>query len=76
MNLLSSPLLLALAEGGHDSFSPVELFKGASIANKGIIIILIVVGRIWIPPTGELMIAVLVVLISLWFLVRGYLRKR
>ncbi len=42
MNLLSSPLLLALAEGGHDSFSPVELFKGASIANKGIIIILIV----------------------------------
>ena len=42
MNLLASPLMLALAEGGTDSFSPVELFKGASIANKGIIIILIV----------------------------------
>jgi biopolymer transport protein ExbB/biopolymer transport protein TolQ len=42
MNLLASPFLFALAEGGHDSFSPVELFKGASIANKGIIIILIV----------------------------------
>ncbi len=42
MNLLASPLMLALAEGGHDSFSPIELFKGASIANKGIIIILIV----------------------------------
>jgi biopolymer transport protein ExbB/biopolymer transport protein TolQ len=42
MNLLASPLMLALAEGGTDSFSPVELFKGASIANKGIIIILLV----------------------------------
>lgn len=40
MNLLASPLLLALAEGGSDSFSPIELFRGASIANKGIIIIL------------------------------------
>lgn len=42
MNLLSSPLLLALAEGGHDSFSPMELFKAASPANKGIIIILFI----------------------------------
>ena len=42
MNLLASPLMLALAEGGSDSFSPIELFRGASIANKGIIIILVV----------------------------------
>ena len=42
MNLLSSPLLLALAEGAHDSFSPMELFKAASPANKGIIIILFI----------------------------------
>jgi biopolymer transport protein ExbB/biopolymer transport protein TolQ len=42
MNLLASPLMLALAEGGHDSFSPVELFRAASPANKGIIIILFI----------------------------------
>ena len=41
MNLLSSPLMLALAEAGQDSFSPRELFMAASPANKGIIILLI-----------------------------------
>lgn len=39
MNLFASPLVLALAEG--QGFSPVELFKAASIFNKGIIVILI-----------------------------------
>ncbi|MDE3034219.1 MAG: MotA/TolQ/ExbB proton channel family protein [Acidobacteriota bacterium] len=39
MNLFASPLVLALAEG--QGFSPIELFKAASIFNKGIIIILI-----------------------------------
>ena len=42
MNLLASPLMLALTEGGHDSFSAVELFRAASLANKGIIIILFI----------------------------------
>jgi biopolymer transport protein ExbB/biopolymer transport protein TolQ len=39
MNLFASPLVLALAEG--QGFSPIELFKAASIFNKGIIVILI-----------------------------------
>ncbi len=39
MNLFASPLVLALAEG--QGFSPVELFKSASIFNKGIICLLI-----------------------------------
>ena len=39
MNLFASPLVLALAEG--QGFSPIELFKAASIFNKGIICILI-----------------------------------
>lgn len=37
MNLLSSPLVLALAEGGHDSFSAIEIWRAASIMNKFII---------------------------------------
>jgi biopolymer transport protein ExbB/biopolymer transport protein TolQ len=41
MNLLASPLMLGLAEGGS-SFSPVELFRAASPANKLIIIILFI----------------------------------
>lgn len=39
MNLLASPLVLALADG--QSFSPIELFKTASIFNKFIICLLI-----------------------------------
>ena len=42
MNLLSSPLMLGLAEGGHDSFSAAEIWRAASLANKGIIVILFV----------------------------------
>lgn len=42
MNLLSSPLVLALAEGGHDSFSVGEIWRAASPANKGIIVILFI----------------------------------
>ena len=53
MNLLSSPLMLALAEGGHDSFSPKELFMAASPANKGIIIILFILLAYQIYVTVE-----------------------
>ena len=42
MNLLSSPLMLALAEGGHEGFSAREIWSAASPANKGIIIILFI----------------------------------
>ncbi|WP_306591665.1 MotA/TolQ/ExbB proton channel family protein [Geothrix sp. 21YS21S-4] len=42
MNLLSSSLVLGLAEGGHDSFSAAEIWRSASIANKFIIAILFV----------------------------------
>ncbi|HEY3400357.1 MAG TPA: MotA/TolQ/ExbB proton channel family protein [Geothrix sp.] len=42
MNLLSTPLMLGLAEGGHDSFSAAEIWRAASIANKFIIVILFV----------------------------------
>ncbi|HJW72290.1 MAG TPA: MotA/TolQ/ExbB proton channel family protein [Geothrix sp.] len=41
MNLFASPLMLGLAEGSS-SFSPVELFRAASPANKLIIIILFI----------------------------------
>ncbi len=40
MNLLSSPFLFALAEGGTDSFSAAEIWRSASLPNKGIIFIL------------------------------------
>jgi biopolymer transport protein ExbB/TolQ len=53
MNLLASPLMLALAEGGHDSFSAVELFRNASIANKFIIVILFILLAYQIYVTVE-----------------------
>ena len=40
MNLLASPFLFALAEGGTDSFSAAEIWRSASLPNKGIIVIL------------------------------------
>ena len=40
MNLLASPFLFALAEGGTDSFSAMEIWRSASLPNKGIIFIL------------------------------------
>ena len=40
MNLLASPFLFALAEGGTDSFSAAEIWRSASLPNKGIIFIL------------------------------------
>lgn len=53
MNLLASPLMLGLAEGGHDSFNALELFKAASPANKGIIIILFILLAYQIYVTVE-----------------------
>ena len=53
MNLLASPLMLALADGGHDSFSPKELFMAASPANKIIIILLFVLLAYQIYVTVE-----------------------
>ena len=53
MNLLASPLMLALAEGASDSFSPTELFRAASPANKGIIIILFILLAYQIYVTVE-----------------------
>jgi len=40
MNLLASPLVFGLLEGGHDSFSAIEIWRAASIMNKFIIVIL------------------------------------
>ena len=40
MNLLASPFLFALADGGTDSFSAMEIWRSASLPNKGIIFIL------------------------------------
>ncbi len=40
MNLLASPLVFALLEGGQDSFSPLEIWRATSLFNKGIILIL------------------------------------
>ncbi|MDP1833197.1 MAG: MotA/TolQ/ExbB proton channel family protein [Geothrix sp.] len=42
MNLLSSPLMLALAEGGTDGFSAAEIWHAATAFNKGIIILLFI----------------------------------
>lgn len=53
MNLLSSPLMLGLAEGGHDSFSAAEIWRAASIANKFIIVILFVLLAYQIYVTVE-----------------------
>ncbi|HEX4844975.1 MAG TPA: MotA/TolQ/ExbB proton channel family protein [Geothrix sp.] len=53
MNLLSSPLMLGLAEGGHDSFSAAEIWRAASLANKGIIVILFVLLAYQIYVTVE-----------------------
>ena len=53
MNLLSSSLVLGLAEGGHDSFSAAEIWRAASIANKFIIVILFVLLAYQIYVTVE-----------------------
>lgn len=53
MNLLSSPLMLGLAEGGHDSFSAAEIWRAASLANKGIIVLLFVLLAYQIYVTVE-----------------------
>ena len=42
MNLFTTPLMLGLAEGGHDSFSAAEIWRSASIANKFIIAVLFI----------------------------------
>jgi biopolymer transport protein ExbB/biopolymer transport protein TolQ len=53
MNLLSSPLMLGLAEGGHDSFSAAEIWRAASLANKGIIVLLFILLAYQIYVTVE-----------------------
>lgn len=53
MNLLSSPLMLGLAEGGHDSFSAAEIWRAASLANKAIIVLLFVLLAYQIYVTVE-----------------------
>lgn len=40
MNLLASPLVFGLLEGGSDSFSPLEIWRATSLFNKGIILLL------------------------------------
>ena len=42
MNLLASPLVFGLLEGGNDSFSPLEIWRSTSMFNKGIITILFI----------------------------------
>ena len=42
MNLLASPLMLALAEAGHEGFAAADIWRAASLPNKGIIIILFI----------------------------------
>jgi len=72
----ASGVLIGLGLGFLASAIMSHAFRGRGWPFSGIIFIIIGIGLALFPSSPKYFGAILVILLGLWFLVRGYLRKR